>query len=106
MSKRSEPLGDIASVVLFENEKVKIWNLIMEPGEASAWHLHERDYVTVAVEGGGLTVELEDGATGEITTRQEPMEPGRWRYHGDHRVHRVINNTGSRYKNVLVELKG
>ena len=56
-----EPLGEIASVVLFENERVKIWNLIVEPGEASPWHFHENDYVTVTVEGGGLTVEYEDG---------------------------------------------
>ena len=31
---------------------------------------------------------------------------GVWTYHGEHRVHRVINNTDTRYKNVLVELKG
>ena len=51
MPRGNEPLGDIASVVLFENERVKIWNLIVEPGETSPWHLHERDYVTVVVEG-------------------------------------------------------
>ena len=41
MPRGNEPLGDIASVVLFENERVKIWNLIVEPGETSPWHLHE-----------------------------------------------------------------
>ena len=65
MPRGNEPLGDIASVVLFENELVKIWNLIVEPGEASDWHFHERDYVTVVVEGGGLTVEFDDGSSGE-----------------------------------------
>lgn len=101
MPRRAEPLGDIASVVLFENEKVKVWNLIVEPGESSAWHLHERDYITIVVEGEGLVVEFEDGST-----EDSPAEVGRWRYHDDHKVHRVTNNTGSRYKNVLVELKG
>ena len=28
---------------------LSIWNLIVEPGEASDWHLHGRDYVTVIV---------------------------------------------------------
>ena len=101
MARGNEPLGDIASVVLFENEGVKIWNLIVEPGEASSWHLHERDYVTVVVEGGGLTVEYEDGTTSEGASGL-----GSWTHHGEHRVHRVINHTGTRYKNVLVELKG
>ena len=32
MPRGDEPLGDVASVVLFENERVKIWNLIVEPG--------------------------------------------------------------------------
>ena len=100
MPRGNEPLGDIASVVQFENERVKIWNLIVEPGEASSWHLHERDYVTIVVEGGGLTLEFENGAT-----EKTPSQLGTWRYHGEHRVHRVINNTNSRYKNVLIELK-
>ena len=100
MPRGSEPLGDIASVVLYENERVKVWNLIVEPGEASAWHLHERDYVTVTVEGGGLTVEYEDG-----TADRGSAQVGSWQYHGDHRVHRVVNSTTQRFKNVLIELK-
>ena len=100
MPRGSEPLGDVASVVLFENEHVKIWNLIVEPGESSPWHLHERDYVTVVVEGGGLTVEFEDG-TGET----RPSKVGDWRYQDKHQPHRVVNKTGQTYKNVLIELK-
>ena len=100
MPRGNEPLGDVASTVLFENESVKIWNLVVDPGESSAWHMHPRDYITVVVEGEGLIVEYEDGEK-----QENPSEPGRWRFHGEHRVHRVINNTGSRYKNVLIELK-
>jgi quercetin dioxygenase-like cupin family protein len=88
-------------VVLFENERVKVWNLIVEPGEASPWHLHERDYITVVVEGGGSTVEYEDG-----TRAVGALKVGDWTFHGEHRVHRVLNHTGDRYVNVLVELKG
>ena len=100
MPRGSEPLGEIATTVLFENERVKIWNLIVEPGAASPWHLHERDYVTVIVEGGGLTTEYDDG-----TTEERPSRVGDWVYHPSHRVHRVLNGTPHRYKNVLVELK-
>jgi len=100
MARGNAPLGDIASEVIFENDRVKIWNLIVEPGDASDWHLHERDYVTVVVEGEGLTVEYDDG-----TSEDSPSSPGTWRYHGDHKIHRVVNNAGTRYVNVLVELK-
>ena len=101
MARENEPLGDIATTVLFENEKVKIWNLVVDPGEASGWHLHPRDYVTVVVEGGGLTVEYDDGTSGVGSTAV-----GTWTYHSEHRVHRVVNHTDTRYKNVLIELKG
>ena len=96
----TQELGNIATNVLFENEHVKIWNLIVNPGEASDWHLHGRDYVTVVVEGDGLTAEYDDG-----TSPESPSSPGTWTYHGDHRVHRVVNNSDTRYVNVLVELK-
>ena len=100
MARGNAPLGDIASEVIFENDRVKIWNLIVEPGDASDWHLHERDYVTVVVEGEGLTVEYDDG-----TSEYSHSGPGTWRYHGDHKIHRVVNGSGARYVNVLVELK-
>ena len=61
MPRGNEPLGEIATDVLFENDRVKIWNLIVNPGESSDWHLHGRDYVTIVVEGKGLKVEFDDG---------------------------------------------
>jgi quercetin dioxygenase-like cupin family protein len=100
MPRGNEQLGEIATDVLFENDKVKIWNLIVEPGQASDWHLHQRDYVTIVVEGKGLIVEYDDG-----TKEDSPAQVGRWRFHDQHKVHRVINNTDTRYKNVLIELK-
>ena len=100
MADSDRQLGDIATVVLLENDKVKIWNLIVEPGEASDWHMHERDYVTVCVEGGGLDAEYEDGTSGKGSTGV-----GDWTYHGDHQVHQVSNNTAKRFKNLLIELK-
>ena len=100
MRRGDQPLGDIATKVLFENDRVKIWNLIVEPGQTSDWHLHQRDYVTIVVEGTGLKVEFDDG-----TVSDSPSEPGKWTYHGEHQPHRVINNRDSRYVNVLVELK-
>ena len=100
MPRGNEPLGDIATEVLFENRRVKIWSLIVEPGQASPWHLHPRDYVTVVAEGDTIKLELDDGALEAISS-----EVGRWRYHGEHVVHRVVNDSATRYRNVLIELK-
>ena len=100
MLKGDKVLGDIATTALLENERVKVWTLIVDPGETSAWHHHQRDYVTVVVEGGGLTVEFEDGSTEEGSSTV-----GDWRYHHEHKVHRVHNQTTDRYRNILIELK-
>ena len=100
MSRGDEPLGEIATEVVYENDKVRVWNLVVEPGEASGWHMHHNDYVTVVVEGNGLVVQYDDG-----TEQDSPSEVGTWRFHGEHKIHRVVNNRDVRYKNVLIELK-
>ena len=50
MEPDSKKLGEIATDVPFENNRVKIWNLIGEPGESRNWHLQGRDYVTGVME--------------------------------------------------------
>ena len=101
MERDGKKMGEIATRVLFENDRVKIWNLIVEPGEASDWHLHGRDYLTVVVESnGGLEAEYGDG-----TSNLSENIVGDFTYHDSHQVHRVVNNTYKRYKNVLIELK-
>ena len=44
-------LGDVASRLLFENERVRIWELDLAAGERSATHRHDLDYVIVQIEG-------------------------------------------------------
>ena len=89
--------GDIATQLILENDKVRIWNLVVAPGESSDWHLHENNYVKVVVEGGNLDVEYDNGSV-----ENSPSEIGSWHYHG---AHRITNNTNSTYRNVLLELK-
>ena len=101
MGPDGKDLGEIASVVLFENDKVKIWNLIVEPGEASDWHLHGRDYITVIVESNDAL----ESQFGDGTANESSNVVGDFTYHDSHVIHRVVNNTDKRYKNVLIELK-
>ena len=39
-------LGDIATELILENDKVRIWNLVVAPGESSDWHLHGAHRIT------------------------------------------------------------
>jgi hypothetical protein len=39
-----EPLGPVANTVIFEDEKLRVWEMVLEPGGHSALHHHEHDY--------------------------------------------------------------
>ncbi len=46
-----EPLGKVATRMLFEDERVRIWELRLEPGEASDLHRHDHDYYVTILRG-------------------------------------------------------
>ena len=66
MPRGDEPLGAVANQFLFENDRLKMWHLNLQPGESSDWHVHDLDYVTVVVEPGKLLREWEDESTDEM----------------------------------------
>jgi hypothetical protein len=51
MTEAKRVLGGIATRVLFENDRVKIWEMDLAPGEESAIHEHTMDYILVVLEG-------------------------------------------------------
>ena len=59
------PLGGVGSRVLFEDDNVRIWEMTLEPGEASDLHHHEHDYYLI-IQSGDLVagVTPEDGPMG------------------------------------------
>ena len=48
---KDDPIGDVANTVLFEDENVRIWEMKLEPGEASDLHHHEHEYYLVVFSG-------------------------------------------------------
>lgn len=55
-------LGDL----LFENARVRIWQLILAPGETCAWHRHDMEHLLIVVDGCSVGAELADGSTREF----------------------------------------
>ena len=49
-------LGAIANRVLFENERVRIWEMRMPPGEAGPVHRHALDHILVQISGDRMAV--------------------------------------------------
>jgi len=38
-------MGEVGSYKVFENEKIIIWELILEPSEKTPCHTHQHDYI-------------------------------------------------------------
>jgi hypothetical protein len=47
-------MAEVASKRLLENDKVIVWELLLEPGESTGVHCHELDYIVHVIEGSTL----------------------------------------------------
>ncbi len=100
-------LGPIATRIVYEDERVRVWDQVIEPGAATGPHRHELPYALVTVTGSSLDV--------------VPV-PGHPTLHGDERISIEIEsqtaavlpegsvedafNTGDQtYHAILVEFK-
>lgn len=51
--------------LLFENERVRVWELIMRPGEVCNWHVHAHDHLLVVFDGARVEARRADGTQAE-----------------------------------------
>jgi len=95
-----EPLGGVGTRLVFENERVKVWELFLEPGEGSARHEHTLDYLFCVLEGESVDADTADGQTIRI-----PVEPGTTFFIGRGGIETAVNRSAVRFREILVELK-
>ena len=98
-------LGPIGTEVIFENDRVRVWQLRLGPGERSAVHRHEHDYVLVQVSGGRIASEPEPDHAGEYKDYIEAdVNPGEVVYIKSGGVETAVNKGDRDYLEVIVEL--
>jgi beta-alanine degradation protein BauB len=99
-------LGDVATKVLFENEKVRVWEMRLAPGEDSAIHRHDLDYLLVQIDGDKITGIPEPDTQGAYTeTIEGAVAPGLTVFVRKGGIE-TARNTGERpYHEILIELK-
>jgi len=100
----NDPIGNVGSRLLLEDDRVRIWELVLEPGEASDLHRHDHDYYLAISEGdyvAGVTppdspVDCFVGKVPEAgNTVAVPKGGVEWAY-----------NVGEKtYREILIELK-
>src|SRR5438445_9715077 len=99
-------LTGVGSSVLFENDRVRIWELRLEAGERSGVHQHELDHILVQVAGDRIAVEPEPDTAGPYKDYLEAeVVPGAAVYVARGGIE-TAHNTGQKpYLEVIVELK-
>src|SRR3954463_1601862 len=97
-----EELGDVATRVLFDNDRVRVWEMVLEPGERSARHRHDLDYLLVFLEGERIGVEVDASSAGpyrDDLTFDVPV--GQCVYVERGGVEVAVNVGATRYREVL-----
>ena len=101
-------LGDIATGLLFENDRVRVWEMRLQPGEESAVHRHDRDYVMIQIAGDKMAAKMEadsGGPWGHLGYVEGDVAPGNVLYAERGGIERAVNIGRDPFFEIVVELK-
>ncbi len=102
----TEPTEQVGTRLLFENERVRVWDLALAPGESLEKHIHRQDYFFV-VESGGLIRFADPDNPADYEDVQFTDDDVVWVAVGpEGKVDNRLTNIGTkRHRNYVVELK-
>jgi len=106
MTQSERVLGDIATRLLAENDRVKIWEMDLAPGEESDVHEHTMDYILVIIEGDRIAGVPEPDSKGLYNQYIEAdVQPGEYFYIEKGGIETARNIGKKRYREIAIELK-
>lgn len=92
----------VGTELIFEDDTVRIWQIVLEPGQEAPFHTHHLDYTTITVEGGQLERLNGDGSVDRVESQSGRV----MRWYKSTRTHGLRNVGSTRFRNVIVEIKG
>lgn len=101
--RQVEPSHNVGTKLLFENDRVRVWDMTLAPGESSERHIHENDYLFVCLNHAQITLYPEQGEPETSEVRPNGVE---YTEVGKGVTHRVQNTGETEHREILVELKG
>ncbi len=109
-------MAGVGSKVIFEDDKIKVWEFSLEPGERTPVHTHEMEYIFYVIHGSTLDVfDADDEAVMSLDLNDGDVVP--LRLEGDELVvvgddslrvpvtHSARNAGTTRYDEILIEKK-
>ena len=99
-------LGDVGTRLLFENERVRAWELKLAPGEESDIHRHELDHLLIQLSGDRVAVIPEPDTEGPYKDYLEAeVIPGMTVFVPRGGVETARNVGDEPYREIIIELK-
>lgn len=109
-------MAGVGSTKIFENDRIIVWDFVLEPGESTPVHTHEHDYVWHVIQGSrletfdeaGKSIGAFDSNTGDTfafkCVGSELVSTDEKGLRGP-ATHSARNAGASRYREILVEMK-
>ena len=99
-------LGDVGTRLLFENDRVRAWELRLAPGEDSPAHRHELDHMLIQLSGDRVAVIPEPDSEGPYRDYLEAdVVPGATVFVRRGGVETARNVGAQPYHEIIIELK-
>jgi len=84
----------------FENEYVRVFDVVVPPGDTTLFHIHSNDYAYVGI--GAATLKAEVFGSG--TSQDLILKDGEARFTKGPITHRVTNIASSPFRNITIEI--
>lgn len=98
--------GPIGSKVIFEDERTRVWKLLLQPGEETPIHRHELDYLLIQISGDRIAVVPEADSESPYKDYMEAdVRPGQITPVPRGGIERARNVGAEPYHEIIVELK-
>ena len=100
------PREEVGTHLLFENDRVRVWDLALAPDEWLEKHIHRDDFLFVVINGGDLKhIDPQHPENDRAVRYEDDLVV--FREAGDEgTVHnRLVNVGDSPYRNLVIELK-
>lgn len=103
---KNRVLGDIADTILFENDRVRIWELKMPAGERGDVHRHDLDHILIQISGDRMAVQPEPDTEGFYKDYEEAdVFPGNYFFVEKGGIETAVNVGKETYHEIIIELK-
>ena len=99
-------IGAGGGKIIFENERVRIWDIALGPGQRSALHTHLLDYVLVQIEGDEVATHPHEDTQGEYNRRMSlETRPGDTVYIEKGGTETAVVTGKKPWREICIELK-